>query len=444
MIPLRYFINSKRILGINARNQLYIRPSGFKRAIRILDNKLVTKRVLKKAGVPTPETLGVIRSHRDLYGFDWERLPSSFVLKPNRGYTGRGIVMVYGKKKGERFAWVRADRSVLRIRDLHAQTRNILEGDYTKTGLPDVAYFEERLKVAKVFKHYSSRGIPDIRVIVYHKIPVMAQLRLPTIRSEGKANLHLGAIGVGIDMATGVTTHAILNNSFIEYIPGTRLSPRGIKVPYWTKILTLAHHAQVATRVNFVGVDIAIDRDKGPVVIELNTRPGLAIQIANLAPLGERLERVRGLRVQSAKRAVSIARDLFGGEVSEEDLEEVAGKKIIGANEAVEIIAGAGRRVETTAKIDTGAYRSVIAQTVADALNVTHIERYKVVRSALGKEERPIVKIVLKLRGESIETEAFVADREEMKRDVIVGRRDLKRFLVDSAKNILIGKSKSS
>jgi len=37
----------------------------------------------------------------------------------------------------------------------------------------------------------------------------MGELRLPTKDSSGKANLHLGGIGVGIDMGTGVTTTAI-------------------------------------------------------------------------------------------------------------------------------------------------------------------------------------------------------------------------------------------
>lgn len=434
-----YLINSRGILGINSRNQHYIRPSGFKRALRIIDNKLSTKRILKKAGVPIPETLGTITSLRELYEFTWESLPSSFILKPNRGYTGRGIIIVYGKKKGEQFAWVQADRTVLRIRDLQSHIHNILDGDYGKSGLSDVAYFEERLKITKVFKPYSSRGIPDIRIVVYNKVPVMAQLRLPTPNSQGKANLHLGAIGVGIDMATGITTNAILNNSFIEYIPGTRLSPRGIKIPHWPQIMSLAYESQVATRVNFLGVDIAIDREKGPVVLELNTRPGLAIQIANLAPLGEHLKRVWGLKVGSAKRAVNIAQDLFGGE-TEEEIEEVGGKKIIGANELVEIIADENKKIETIAKIDTGAYRSVVAKPVADAIGLDKIERYKRVRSSLGEEERPIVKATLKINGIQIETEVFIADRNEMKKDVIIGRKDLKPFIVDPAKNILIKK----
>lgn len=439
MIPLFYVIKRNGILGINARNQHYIRPSGFKRAVRIIDNKLVTKRFLKKAGVPVPETLAVIRSARGLYGFKWETLPLSFILKPNRGLTGNGIVIIYGKKKRGSSAWIGTDRTILRIPDFQEHIRNILDGNFSHTGLPDIAFFEERLKIVKALKPYVYRGIPDIRVVVYNNIPVMAQLRLPTAQSHGKANLHRGAIGVGIDMATGITTSAIQGNSFIEYIPGTRLSPRGLKIPQWYPILELASRAQIATRVHFLGVDIAIDREKGPIVLELNTRPGLAIQIANLAPLGERLERVRGLHVESAKRAVKISRNLFGGE-SEEEPEEIGGKKILGANERVEIASGDTKRFEIIAKIDTGAYRSVIAKTIADALGFKEGERQKTVRSALGKEERSIVTIQLKLHGETIETEVFIADREEMKRDVIIGRKDLKKFLIDPTKNILLGK----
>jgi len=107
----------------------------------------------------------------------------------------------------------------------------------------------------------------------------------------------------------------------------------------------------------------------------------------------------------------------------------------------VEIIAGENKKIETIAKIDTGAYRSVVAKTIADAIGLDKIERYKRVRSSLGEEERPIVKAVLKIHGVAIETEVFIADRNEMKKDVIIGRKDLKQFVVDPTKNILIKKT---
>ena len=42
---------SRHILGINARNLLYIYPYNPTQAVLIADNKLLTKKVLKKAGI---------------------------------------------------------------------------------------------------------------------------------------------------------------------------------------------------------------------------------------------------------------------------------------------------------------------------------------------------------------------------------------------------------
>jgi hypothetical protein len=446
------------VLGINARNLLYIKPSLTKRALRILDNKLLTKKVLAKNGLPVPKTFASISSAKELAEFQWEDLPSSFALKPNRGLGGEGIIVVFAKKKYAadnirdtgivRFmrsfgkqrqdtAWIKSERSIITLRDLQNHILNIIDGTFSLGNSPDIAFFEERIKILKLFKQYSHRGIPDIRVIVYNSIPIMAELRIPTEESEGKANLHLGAIGAGIDMGNGITTYGVHHDRQINYIPGTRLSPSGIKIPEWSNILELAIQAQRAIGCSFVGADISIDGDRGPVVLELNARPGLAIQIANMAPLKERLQRVYGLSVSAPKKGVKIARDLFGGSL-EEELEELSGRKIIGSREEI-IIQGANKEKHTTfAKIDTGAYRTTIARSIADKLKLTNILKYKKVRGALGKEERPIVYLVFELDKEKIRTEAFIASREEMKHDVIIGRRDLKKFLVDPTKNILL------
>lgn len=448
----------KGILGINARNLLYIKPSLTKRALRILDNKLLTKKVLAKNGLPIPKTFASISSSKDLAEFQWEELPSSFALKPNRGLGGEGIIVVFAKKKcvaadiknagilsftrsfakqRRELAWIKSERTMITLSDMQNHILNIIDGTFSLGNSPDIAFFEERIKILKLFKQYSSKGIPDIRVIVYNSIPVMAELRIPTEESEGKANLHLGAIGAGIDMGSGITTYGVRHDRQINYIPGTRLSPRGIKIPEWNGILELAIRAQRATKCSFVGADISIDADLGPVVLELNARPGLAIQIANMAPLKERLRRVSGLNVDGVKKGVKIARDLFGADL-EEELEELSGRKIIGSREQV-VIYGANKEKHITfAKIDTGAYRTTIAKSIADKLQLTSILKYKKVRGALGKQERPIVDLVFELDNEKIRTEAFIASREEMKHDVIIGRRDLKKFLVDPAKNILL------
>lgn len=432
-----FFIKSKYVLGINARNLTYLKPSNSRKAMRLADNKLLAKRILSKNGLPVAKTFAAIRTVDDLKTFDWSGLPSTFALKPNQGLGGEGILVVYGRKKKETAAWVKADRRTVTVSDIRTHILHIIEGTFSRTRLPDVAFFEERIKLIKLLKSYTHRGIPDIRVVVYNSVPVMAELRLPTKESNGKANLHLGGIGAGIDMGTGVTTTAIQRDKLIEYVPGTRLSLKGIQIPYWKEVLRLAIQAHQITKIGFLGVDIAIDKEKGPVILELNARPGLSIQIANLAPLQERLQRIIGLTIGTTSKGVKLAKNLFGGEI-EEELEEISGRKVIGINEPIEIIDARNERYPTMAKIDTGAYRTTLCATLAQKLGLKEVVEYKKVRGALGTEERPIVTFSFTLDNRLVETEAFLADRTEMKYDIIVGRRDLKRFLVDPAKNVFM------
>lgn len=428
-------------LGMNARNLNYIRPLNSKRAIKIADNKLLSKKILSKAGLPTLQTYGVIRNRKEFDSFDWGALPPSFVVKPNRGLTGAGVLIVYGRKKKASNVWVQADRAPITVEDLRNHIFNILDGNYSLTSLPDAAIIEERLKLIKTFKPYTYRGVPDIRIIVFNHIPIMAELRIPTKESSGKSNLHLGGIGVGIDLGTGTTTAAIHHNKLIERLPEKKLSLSGIKVPHWQELLELAVECQTTSRVGYMGADIALDRDRGPVVVELNARPGLSIQIANLSSLDERLKRVAGLKIKTAKRGIKIAQDLFGGEI-ETELEEISGKKVIGINEPIEIVDSGGTKHQTWAKIDTGAYRTTLCSSLAEKYNLIKIIRHKKVRGALGAEERPMIDFSFFLDKRLVTTEAFIANRQEMKYDIIVGRRDLKRFLVDPAKNVFMKSQK--
>ncbi len=249
--------NSNGVLGMNARNLDYIRPNNLLAAKKLADNKLLSKKILKKNDLPIPQLIAKIKSRDDLEKFDWQVLPETFALKPNRGFGGEGILIVYGKKKparpsatmafraGNGFAlgdadgnhqdtWIKADGSLITVADLKSHIQNILDGSFSLSNTPDIAFFEERLQLLKLFKPYSFKGIPDIRVIVFNKVPVMAMLRLPTKESGGKANLQQGAIGVGIDIASGIIPTAIQGkNKFVEQIPNTRLTLSGIKIPYW-------------------------------------------------------------------------------------------------------------------------------------------------------------------------------------------------------------------
>jgi len=46
------------------------------------------------------------------------------------------------------------------------------------------------------------------------------------------------------------------------------------------------------TGLGYLGVDMVIDRDKGPLILEMNARPGLNIQIANCTGIATRIARI--------------------------------------------------------------------------------------------------------------------------------------------------------
>lgn len=427
------------ILGLNARSLEFLKPLNKKRGRRIADSKLLTKKILKKHDLPTPQLLAVFKTPQDVTNFNWLSLPDNFVLKPASGYGGEGIIVI---KKKAKFAgeWYLMDDSIVSVSDLRLRVLDILAGQYSLHDLPDYALIEERIKIAKVFRRYAYQGTPDIRVIVFNKVPVAAMLRLPTLESHGKANLHQGAIGVGIDLATGITTYGITTygtykSKPLRHIPWTGRKINGLKIPRWDYILTLAVRCQEAVPLlGYLGVDIVFDKKHGPVILELNARPGLWIQDANCVPLRKRLERVEGLEVRNAEHGVRIAKTLFAERFADRVMAE-EGVKILKAIEEIKIRARDGQRIPISARIDTGAFRSSIDRKLARKWgllkkdNILWRRRFAY-RSASARQSRPVIGLTFWLAGRRIKTSTSVADRSRMKTLMIVGRNDLDGFLV--------------
>ena len=426
-------INAGNVLGLNARNRLFLSLNK-KEGRRIADSKLLTKKLLRKNHLPTPAILSIFRTPRQIMDFPWETLPENFVLKPSRGFGGQGVMMIKRKAKwaGE---WYLMDGRLITTQDLRFQALEILSGRFSLHNGSDTAFIEERIKIQKIFAKYVWHGAPDIRVIVFNKVPVAAMLRLPTRESQGKSNLHQGAIGVGVDLATGITTHGVLDGRFIKFIPETKRKINGLKIPHWDKILTLAVSAQEAvSSLGYLGVDIVMDKNHGPMILEINARPGLEIQNANLAPLKKRLERVDGLEIKDAEHGVRIAKALFAERFADRVMAE-EGIKTIKTIEKIKIIAADKNRVEVDAKIDTGAFRSSIDKELAQKLgllteeNILWKNRFEY-RSAVGLQPRPVIGITFWLAGRKIQTTASVTDRSKMKLRFLVGRNDLMGFLI--------------
>jgi alpha-L-glutamate ligase-like protein len=253
----------------------------------------------RQIGVPTPAIYAIIRAHSALRHVPRLLQPhEDFVIKPNHGAGGRGILVITGRQ-GDQF--VRHNGELARENDIRQHVSSVVSGLYSLGGHPDHALIQQRVHLHPEFADISYQGIGDVRVIVYKRTPVMAMLRLPTKASNGRANLHQGGIGAGVDLHTGVTTRAVMRNRLADRHPDTGVSLVGFRVPYWPQILDMASRVAAAVDLGYLGVDIVLDRTQGPLLLEANARPGLAIQIANGQGLLGRVEAIeRALAAETA------------------------------------------------------------------------------------------------------------------------------------------------
>jgi alpha-L-glutamate ligase-like protein len=281
------------MLGINRRNHDYLFRWNRRDRWALVDDKVATKERLAAVGVPVPDTLAVCRAPWELAGLP-ARLAAhaAFACKPARGAGGGGIVVVTGRA-GD--ALVGPGGRRLRWADLLAHAADVLSGVHSLGGREDVVLLEACVVPDAVLGGLAGQGVPDLRVVVLRGVPILAMLRLPTRRSGGRANLHLGGVGVGIALGTGRTTGGMAGGAALTTHPDTGAGLVDVAVPAWPSVLELAVRAADASGLGFVGVDLVCDAGHGPLVLELNARPGLAIQAANRTGLRRPLERVAAL-----------------------------------------------------------------------------------------------------------------------------------------------------
>jgi len=422
----------------------------------------------------------------EVIDFDWGKLDGNFVIKPVSGYGGEGILIIRKKitnnqeprnkhvsitnnqeprnklfpnTNNQASKFLLMNGKMMTEEDVKLHCQEILMGRYSMHGMADTVLVEERIKIHPMFLGITKAGTPDIRVIVYNSVPVMAMLRVPTDKSGGKANLQQGAIGLGVDLATGITTFGIEGkgeeiDKIYDRGKKKKIKVNGIKIPMWREILETAVNCQKAIKgLGFLGVDVVLDKEKGPEVLEVNARPGLSIQICNKAGLKARMEKVEGIEVRSVNHAVTLAKYLFG-EGFFEKVEDKEKEKLIQPIEiilvkipkgvkpdlqkSVPIKLGKHTVVEVRAKIDTGAFRSSIDRTLAEKLGLLAEERvlyYRHYRSSLGRHlDRPVIGVNFWLKGKKVITAVNVANRQKLRTKFLLGRKDLEGFLISAKK----------
>ncbi len=306
------------VMGINERNANYILEYNQRRYYPLVDDKIVTKERALAAGIKVPAKYAAISSERGIVQLR-EVLAShnDFVIKPAQGAAGEGILVIEDSFEDK---YKTVTGRLLEYSELEFQISNILTGMYSLGGGRDRALIEYRVKPDPVFEQISYAGVPDIRIIVLHGYPVMAMLRLPTRLSNGKANLHQGAVGVGVDLASGRTVGGSWGNTKISKHPDTYNAVANIQIPQWDNFMELAAGCYEISQLGYIGVDMVLDQDLGPLMLELNARPGLNIQISNNTGLSQRLRAIEahlaantqaGLAQEAPRQRVLVARALF-------------------------------------------------------------------------------------------------------------------------------------
>lgn len=278
------------ILGMNARNYKIISRCNKRSLFPNVDDKVQTKKLANGIDINTPHLIGVIEYQHQVK--DLLKVVSAhdeFVIKPAHGSQGKGVLVI---KSYNSEYFTTSSGKTLTFKEVYQHVSNILSGLYSLGGQYDVALIEEVVHFSNAFQNFSYQGIPDVRLIVYKGFPAMAMMRLATKESDGRANLHQGAVGVGLNLQTGKAINAVQHNIPVTRHPDTDADLMELQVPFWREHLLIGAKAYEMTSLGYVGADIVLDSERGPMMLELNARPGLAIQIANGKGLKQALKEI--------------------------------------------------------------------------------------------------------------------------------------------------------
>lgn len=421
-------IKPSHILGMNARyrytkmNPASAKKYGF--------SKLLTKELMEANRIACAKIYHVFSSRHDLDQVTWETIPTPFVIKPASGSAGKGVVIVKSKLP-DADIWMNQENQRLTKQDLDLHVGNILDGEFSTWGSTHKAIVEEMIPVHPSLAKYAYKGTPDLRVIVFNSVPVMAMARIPTKESEGRANLDKGAIGLGIDLATGITTYGLYGKSnHITHFPNSKKKVNGILIPQWQQVLETAVSASMAAGYMFMGADLFIHPERGPMIVELNGFPGLSIQMANKAGLKRRLERVEGIEVRNAQHGVKIAQALFAESFADKVQTEDS-LPIIPLRPTIEVFDDKSKSHHSSALIDTKRGRSIISEEFADELGLVDLDDLLFRQQEALEGKLPVVTVDFKLKNKKIHTAMMVSKRlNKTKHKVELGRQDLQGFLI--------------
>jgi alpha-L-glutamate ligase-like protein len=273
------------VMGMNERNLRMIYANNPREYYALADDKILCKEILEKNKMPCAKTYGVIENIGDIVS-GWESVQQydKLAIKPANGSGGGGIKILRKNAEGQ---WMGSGK-LITDDEIYFHLATIIFGVFS-LGSTDRVLIEECIEPHSFFTEIYPQGVPDFRVIMLHNEPVMAMLRVPTDKSDGKANLHQGGLGIGIDIEKGLLMQAFDGKSYHDLHPDNGKVINGKIIEYWDDIVEVSILAARLFPLNYLGIDIVLDHKKGPMIMEINVRPGLAIQLANKKGLKQAL-----------------------------------------------------------------------------------------------------------------------------------------------------------
>lgn len=412
-----WFIKKYWLLWQNERNLKYIGEYNDKYAKKLADSKLKTKEFLQTKWVNVSSTLLVIRKIEDLENVDFDSIETPFVIKPNSWYGWKWILIIDEKDHDWNFI-TNYNQIYSKISLIH-HIKDILDGFYSLSWSRDKVIFEKKIVLDSSIELLWKYWLPDIRIVVFNMVPIMAMLRVPTANSKWKANLHAWACWVWIDIWTWKLTYITQFRKIIKSVPWI-WDIRNIEIPGWDEVLKLSLKVAHATNIKYLGCDIVLDDKIWPVLLEVNVRPWLEVQIANLYPLWDRLKRIQNIKVNSVEKWVRLWKDLFGWDI-EDKIRNISGKKVLWNKEYIEI-----------------EYESINYKSISDIKTskpTSYIDKNYLVDFLKYPEEKiknSIVKLKCNILGEKRNVKFQVKDLERV--NTILWKEALYWFLIDPFK----------
>jgi len=411
------FFKTYGLLGQNARNLKYIKWFNSKMARKLADSKLQTKYFLKEKGIPVPETLAVLKKHEEITNDLIEKLEPPFVIKPNAGFGWKWIIVVNSLDSSGKF--ITNTWKVFSKKDIQVHLLSILDGFFSLSGSRDRVIIEKKIEIDNQVHILWKYWLPDIRIIVFNMVPVMAMLRIPTEKSWWKANLHSWACAAWIDIWSGKLTYITQHWKIVKSVPWI-WDIRWLVLPNWNKMLEMAVSVQKETWIWYLGCDIVMDEKDWPLLLEINIRPGLEVQVANLARLKDRLERVEWIHVNSVEKWVRLWKDLFSWDIDEK-IKNLSGKKVLWQREYI-TLNYKEKKYKYLTEINTGQNSSFIDKWFLE--NILKID--------VEKLENKKIRITTDVFG--IEKNINFSIKDLWSVNMILGLNSLRWFLIDPFK----------